>query len=202
MTQLAAPASPRYSHERAAIDRLRALISAPSRFEIHSGIGSSNRLAVDGWDLVPRQYIQFGDLPYQAEDLTVVVEVESGGGVGNLVKYWPLLRGSLGERPFFLLHLFQVSSENDYIAHRELWRFLVERMQADLDAHDRAWGTAWLAEIGTYWRTSIDADMGRQADRVARVLIEGLGGAEAMTGQRPTSSSQLEHTGRRSGQAS
>ena len=152
------------------------MIGTPPGFEVHHGTKPANRLAVDGWDLVPRQYIQFGDLRFQGKDLTVVVEVESGGGVGNLVKYWPLLRGSLGETPFYLMHLFQVASENDYIAHRKLWEFLRERMQADLDAHHRPWGSAWLAEIGTYWRTSIDADLERHAAVVRRVLAHGLDG--------------------------
>lgn len=178
------PVTPaRYSHELAAIQRLQAMIEAPAGVETSSGTKPSNRLAVDGWDLVPRQYIQFGDLRYQSDALTVVVEVESGGGVGNLVKYWPLLRGTLGDTPFYLLHLFQLGSENDYIAHRKLWSFLTDQMRADLEQRGRPWGTRWAAEIGTYRRTSIDADMQEYARRLRDVLIEGLHGrfAEADT---------------------
>lgn len=174
MTKSPPPIPSRYSHERAAIDRLRVLTEAPPGVEAYSGYAPANRLAVDGWDLVPRQYIQFGDLRFQAPDLTVVVEVESGGGVGNLVKYWPLLRGSLGETPFFLLHLFQVGSDNDYIAHRKLWSFLVGEMRRDLEGRGRAWGTAWQAEMGTYRRISIDADLERHAALLRQALAHGL----------------------------
>ena len=177
------PIPAKYSHERAAIDRLQALIEVPSGFEVHSGTKPSNRLAVDGWDLVPRQYVQFGDLRYQSEALTVLVEVESGGGVGNLVKYWPLLRGSLGDKPFYLLHLFQVGSDNDYIAHRKLWSFLKDQMRADLEQHGRPWGRRWWAEMGTYRRASIDIDMQGHASRLRDVLSQGFPGlyAEADT---------------------
>ena len=58
---------------------------------------------------------------------TVVVEVESAGGVGNLVKHWPLLTAKPRRKRLAILHVFQLNSDADYIAHRRLWQFLVER---------------------------------------------------------------------------
>ena len=71
------------------------------------------------------QQFQFGDLRYETATHRVVVEVESGGGLTNLVKYWPMLGAELSDRRFALAHLFKVSSESDYIAHRRLWDYLV-----------------------------------------------------------------------------
>jgi hypothetical protein len=47
-----------------------------------------------------------------------VIEVESGGGLTNLVKYWPMPGAELGDKRFVLADLFMISSESDYIAHR------------------------------------------------------------------------------------
>lgn len=56
-----------------------------------SGQGGGNSFGVDGWELTLLQQFQFGDLRVETSAATIVVEVESGGGVDNLVKYWPLL---------------------------------------------------------------------------------------------------------------
>jgi hypothetical protein len=57
-----------------------------------SGQGGTNKFGIAGWDLSALQLFQFGDLRIELRETTLVVEAESAGGVGNLVKYWPLLR--------------------------------------------------------------------------------------------------------------
>ncbi len=54
--------------------------------------GPGNRFGVPGWELLPLQQFQYGDFRIELPATTVTVETESAGGVGNLVKYWPLLR--------------------------------------------------------------------------------------------------------------
>lgn len=104
----------RISHERAAVEEIRKALAGTSEAAVFTGLGAKNRIAVPRWELTDRQFIQFGDLRVAGPRVQAVVEVESGGGVGNLVKYWPLLReaGPFREGlPFFLLHLFQLASE-------------------------------------------------------------------------------------------
>lgn len=93
------------------------------------GYGSSNRFD-PGFGLVGQQRFQFGDLRVDLPDRIVVVEVESGGGTTNLVKYWPL--ANTLERPLLLLHGFGQGSANDYLSHLNLWDFLWSRMRQDL----------------------------------------------------------------------
>src|SRR3954452_7303983 len=67
--------------------------------EVFSGQGGGNRFGLSGWELTLGQQFQFGDLRVETPTTTVVVEVESGGGIGNLAKYWPLLAtGAIGKR--------------------------------------------------------------------------------------------------------
>lgn len=147
--------------------------------QTYAGYRPDNRLDVVGWHLTPLQHIQFGDLRYETARLRAVVEVESGGGVSNLVKYWPLLGTQLTEKPFYLLHLYRLASENDYIAHRKLWEFLVARMREDLQARARTWGSDWYASIGTYRSTD---DLHVHAATIASILDGGLGAAASEGG--------------------
>lgn len=165
----------RISHERAAVEEIRKALAGTSEAAVFTGLGAKNRIAVPRWELTDRQFIQFGDLRVAGPRVQAVVEVESGGGVGNLVKYWPLLReaGPFREGlPFFLLHLFQLASENDFIAHRRLWAFLRDRMRDDLAKHGHTWGTTWYAVIGTYRYSALDTDMASHA-RVLRMAVDG-----------------------------
>jgi hypothetical protein len=91
------------------------------------GQGTSNRLPVAG-----NAYFQFGDLRVDLPHAHVVLEVESAGGVTNLVKYWPCIAGGLIRRPVHLLHLFRRASRDDYRSHIELWGFLSARMKSEL----------------------------------------------------------------------
>lgn len=98
---------------------------------VHRGQVATNRFD-PGFNLAANQWLQFGDLRADLADRVVVVEVESAGGVTNLVKYWPLAQRSA--KPIFLLHVFGQSSEGDYVAHLRLWDFLWERMRPDVAA--------------------------------------------------------------------
>jgi hypothetical protein len=91
------------------------------------GQGAENRLPVSG-----NAYFQFGDLRVDLPHSHVVLEVESAGGVTNLVKYWPCIAGGLIRRPVRLLHLFRQLSPDDYRSHIQLWGFLSARMKSEL----------------------------------------------------------------------
>ena len=98
-----------------------------------SGQGGTNRLPIR-----PNVYFQFGDLRVELPRCTIVVEVESGGGVTNLVKYWECFASQRLEKPIKLLHVFLQKSANDYEAHLVLWRFLAAQMAESL-------GSKWEA---------------------------------------------------------
>ncbi len=105
---------------------------------IFRGMGAANRIAPSSWNLKSTQQFQFGDLRVELHDRTVVVETESGGGETNLVKYWSIVEELT--KPLALIHLFGMMSENDYISHRMLWSFLLEKMRRDFDdAKFKAW---------------------------------------------------------------
>ena len=55
------------------------------------------------------------------------------------MKYRPMLGDKFEGKRFVLAHLFMVSSEFDYIAHRKLWDFIIQRMQLDLDSRGCRW---------------------------------------------------------------
>jgi hypothetical protein len=65
--------------------------------ECVTGQGANNKFGIEGWGLSAIQQFQFGDLRIELPSATVLVETESAGGVGNLVKYWPLLRQRVGQ---------------------------------------------------------------------------------------------------------
>lgn len=93
------------------------------------GYGAANRFDA-GFNLVGQQRYQFGDLRVMQEDRIVVVEVESAGGLTNLVKYWPLAESTT--LPIFLIHAFGQSSINDYLSHLLLWDFAWEKMRSEI----------------------------------------------------------------------
>jgi len=91
------------------------------------GQGSGNRLSIGG-----NVYFQFGDLRIEQPNVTIVIEVESSGGVTNLAKYWESIASQRLSKPIRLLHLFRQKSENDYLAHMVVWDFLALRMKESL----------------------------------------------------------------------
>jgi hypothetical protein len=165
------PATPtRTLFEAQAIASLRDAIGDRVSAEPVSGMGGLNRIAPERWELKVLQRFQFGDLRYEASESRVVVEVESGGGLTNLVKYWPMLGEELKDKRFVLVHLFMVSSEFDYIAHRRLWEYVVERMRSDLDNRGCRWEQKWHARIFTYGHASAPAGIEEAATYIAEAL--------------------------------
>ena len=142
----------RVSHEAAVLDILtESLADIPGAIFIR-GQGRDNRFGIDGWALSPLQLFQFGDLRIELPSATLVVEAESAGGVGNLAKYWPLLRSGALQKRMVLAHLFMLGSDGDYIAHRKLWEFLVECMTHDLQQVGVVRAEHWDARLFTYRR--------------------------------------------------
>jgi len=69
---------------------------------------------------------QFGDLRIETGKRTIVVEIESAGGIDNFLKYWPYLLGQTQtppEKDFVLIHIYGPS----YPTHKALWRFFYDR---------------------------------------------------------------------------
>jgi hypothetical protein len=139
----------RISHEGALLALLRDAV-ADLGVACISGQGGSNRFGIDGWGLSGSRQFQFGDLRIELPRTTVLVEAESAGGVTNLVKYWPLLRSRASEKRLVLIHLFMLGSEGDYVAHRKLWSYLVDRMAIDLNAAGICRPDDWDAHLFTY----------------------------------------------------
>jgi len=162
----------RINHERLAIDVISARIQEVSNIKGIFGQSSGNRFSVLDWNLPPLQSFQFGDLRYELPDRTVVIEIESAGGVTNLVKYWPYLREKPGKF-FILLHVFHIQSSGDYMAHRKLWDFTVDRMREDLKNQGIEWAKDWVAFLKCY---RDDKDLSEIGDFVTRLL--GISGQE------------------------
>src|SRR3954463_11375146 len=93
------PTPTRVSHERIPLASLSRSLEDIEGIEVFTGQGGGNRFGLSGWELTLGQQFQFGDLRVETPTTTVVIEVESGGGIGNLAKYWPLLpTGAIGKR--------------------------------------------------------------------------------------------------------
>lgn len=116
----------RISHETFALLRFRELAETHG-FATSSGQNAANRIPINGG-----VYYQFGDLRVELPDRTLIVEVESSGGVTNLAKYWECYESGRLEKPLKLLHIFRQLSINDYESHMVVWRFLCGKMQAAL----------------------------------------------------------------------
>ncbi|GAH77829.1 unnamed protein product, partial [marine sediment metagenome] len=81
---------------------------------------------------------QFGDFRIDTNENHLVIELESAGGVTNLVKYWYCLEDKdislkkIISKPIILFHIFRQVSENDYLSHLLLWDFLWGKMKSSL----------------------------------------------------------------------
>jgi len=95
------------------------------------GQGNDNKIFLGG-----KLNFQFGDLRVDTKKHHVVIEVESAGGVTNLVKYWYCLADKTLSKqilmPIILIHLFRQTSPNDYKSHLNLWNFMWGEMQKAL----------------------------------------------------------------------
>jgi hypothetical protein len=92
--------------------------------------------------------------------------------VGNLVKYWPLLASGAFVKRLVLIHLFRITSDGDFIAHRRLWQFLVERMREDLAGRSVPYPGAWGARLFTY-RPGEEAVAAAEALRATVMSVTG-----------------------------
>src|SRR5215218_8961028 len=141
----------RISHEQLVLAKLRSAAESLPHVNVFSGQKLTNRFGIEGWEIRGHQTFQYGDLRFEAEGTTLVVEAESAGGVSNLVKYWPLLASHARPHRLVIVHLFQIGSDGDYIAHRHLWTFLVDQMHSDLDSRiGLRWSSDWEAHRFTY----------------------------------------------------
>lgn len=116
----------RISYERQALTSLLEVVRDAGETPF-SGQGSNNTLR-----LSDHSAIQFGDLRIELAACTIVVELESGGGVTNLVKYWHAFAQGKLEKPIVLLHIFRRTSMHDYQSHLDIWDFCNQQMQAAL----------------------------------------------------------------------
>lgn len=116
----------RRNHERHILEIFEE-IACKHNYRAFKGQGRDNRIPLDG-----NTYFQFGDLRVNTETRYLVIEVESAGGITNLVKYWYCLEKNLIKKPVILFHLFQQSSKADYGSHLSLWEFLWEKMEIAL----------------------------------------------------------------------
>jgi hypothetical protein len=137
------------SHEAELLKALQASIADLGVAGVR-GQGADNKFAVNGWELSPLQQFQYGDLRIELAATTLIVETESARGVTNLVKYWPLLRSGTLAKRLVILHVYMLGSSADYIAHRKLWSFLVDRMTKDLAAIGIGRPERWDAQLITY----------------------------------------------------
>lgn len=174
---MAASTAARVSHEQRALDGLMVALDGIDEIEVYSGQGGGNRFGVSGWELTLGQQFQFGDLRVETRTATILAEVESGGGIGNLVKYWPLLATGVIEKRLVLIHVFRIGSAGDYIAHRRLWGFVVERMREDLESRGVRFPDSWEAHLVTY-------RAGEGPDDAAELLRKTVGEAVARGARR------------------
>ena len=133
---MTAPALPQVWTEKIIVEHLRAAVASvfPDA-EMWSGKGGGRWFAPADWQLTGMRQFQYGDFRLETPELVAVVEIDTAGGVTNLVKYWPYLKTrppALAGRRFRLAHLFALGSTNDYATHLRLWDFLAERMREDL----------------------------------------------------------------------
>jgi hypothetical protein len=123
------PDEPRRNLEKEALATFVHVVEGLSLAVCGRGNALTNRFD-PGFGLQGTQGFQYGDLRVETHDRLVVVEVESGGGLTNLVKYWPLSERTA--KPILLLHAFGQGSLNDYISHLRLWDFTWDRMRTDI----------------------------------------------------------------------
>jgi hypothetical protein len=103
-------------------------VSVKHSYKSFRGQGRDNQIFLEG-----RSNYQFGDLRVDTMTHHVVVEIESAGGVTNLVKYWYCLTdkdlSTQISKHIILIHLFRQKSPHDYESHLKLWNFLWNEMQ-------------------------------------------------------------------------
>ena len=95
-------------------------------YDVTKGQGANNRIPLYSTD---KPYFQFGDLKVKHNNHCIIVEVESSGGLTNLVKYWHILHHHPEIKSIILMHIYHQNSSNDYESHLELWKFMWSQMK-------------------------------------------------------------------------
>lgn len=113
------------SHESIALERFEQ-VARDLALPFSRGQGASNRIPIA--ERGAGVYYQRGDLRVELPESTVIVEVESSGGVTNLAKYWECFEAGRLTKTVHLLHLFRQKSTNDYASHIVVWNFLAAKM--------------------------------------------------------------------------
>ncbi len=95
-------------------------------YRIFKKQGLDNRIPVEG-----NTFFQFGDLRVETKTHYIVIEVESAGGITNLVKFWYCIkkRPNIVKKPIILMHIFYQGSSADYGSHLALWDFMWDQMK-------------------------------------------------------------------------
>ena len=95
-------------------------------YRIFKKQGLDNRIPVES-----NTFFQFGDLRVETKTHYIVIEVESAGGITNLVKFWYCIkkRPNIVKKPIILMHIFRQSSSADYGSHLALWDFMWGQMK-------------------------------------------------------------------------
>lgn len=81
---------------------------------------------------------QFGDFRVETKKYHLILELESGGGVTNLTKYWyflkdrQIIKKGIINKKIILFHIYRQVSANDYLSHLLLWDFLWEKMESEI----------------------------------------------------------------------
>lgn len=99
-----------------------------NNYEIFEGQKSDNRINIG-----KQKYFEFGDLRIEHPKCQIIIEIETGGGVTNLIKYFyllskPELKEKIGCKKIILFHIYIQQTDNDYSTHLELWNFINEKI--------------------------------------------------------------------------
>lgn len=75
---------------------------------------------------------ELGDMRFEFHGYSVIIEYECDGiAVHNLLKYWPYIKGDLSEQPSHPILLCHFSNWESWGSHRDLWNWLMLKMQND-----------------------------------------------------------------------
>jgi len=82
---------------------------------------------------------KYGKKPFKKQvkenriNLHVIVETESSGSISNLTKFWYCLATEKIIKPVVLLHIYELSTPNDYKSRLDMWEFLWKEIDESLN---------------------------------------------------------------------
>lgn len=116
---------------------------------IYTGQKIYNRVELRNYEN-SHSYFEFGDLRLEFNSSRIIVEVDTAGGVTNLAKYYYMLnepdqfnfKDITPGKMTYMLHIFVCNGQNDYYAHRRLWGYLSQKLEAkNFKADIEIWNT-------------------------------------------------------------